>query len=76
LDRKAIQTDWDNQPKKDYSMKEGSTIKVNLKVKTKGKERQVGEGNSTSSSGGFGSLHLEDNEEKDEGFGTFQDSNW
>jgi hypothetical protein len=57
-------------------MKEGSTIKVNLKVKTKGKERQVGEGNSTSSSGGFGSLHLEDNEEKDEGFGTFQDSNW
>jgi len=55
-------------------MKEGSTIKVNLKVKTKGKERQVGE--SSGFSGGLGGLNLEEDNSTEEGFGEFQDSNW
>lgn len=29
--------DFDNEPKTDYSMKDGEKIKVNFKVKTKGK---------------------------------------
>lgn len=53
-------------------MKEGTKIKVNLKVKSGGKERVVGSGGQ---SGGIGSLNLED-EKKDDGFGDFQDSNW
>lgn len=50
-------------------MKEGTKIKVNLKVKTGGKERTVG------TSGGLSGLNLEE-EKKDDGFGDFQDSNW
>jgi len=52
-------------------MKEGTKIKVNLKVKSGGKERTVG-----NQSNGIGGLNLESDEKKEDGFGEFQDSNW
>jgi hypothetical protein len=76
LDRKKLPvTDFSKEEKKDYSMKEGTKIKVNLKVKTAGKERSVGSTTTQGGSGGMGGFNLED-EGKSEGFGEFENSNW